>query len=102
MLFISLEQNFEIKFAFQKIITLRYYLNEAHHIFISQLAISLYTISTTFILGLFTNNTIVGYFAAADKIIQAFKSLMVPVSQALYPYMASKFQNEEKKFFSNN
>jgi polysaccharide transporter, PST family len=91
-----IKTNFDIKFAFQKKTTLKYYLNEAHHIFISKLAVSLYTISTTFILGIFTNNTIVGYFAAGDKIIQALRGLMSPVSQTIYPYLSKKVHHSKK------
>jgi PST family polysaccharide transporter len=44
---------------------------------------------------LLTSNTIVGYFAAADKIRQAIQNLLFPFTQAMYPHV-SKLFNESK------
>jgi PST family polysaccharide transporter len=44
---------------------------------------------------LFTNNTIVGYYSGADKIIKAVESILSPVSQAVYPHI-SKIANESR------
>ncbi len=76
--------------------TLKFQIAEGWHVFLSSMAISLYTISATFILGLFANNTVVGYFVAADKIIQAVKGLYQPVSQAIYPVIGKKIQENEQ------
>ena len=92
-----IRREFNIAFEFQSIEKLKFYLADGWHVFISNIAISIYTVSTTFILGLYTNNTIVGYFAAADKIIQAFKGLLSPVSQAIYPYITNKVASSKEE-----
>jgi PST family polysaccharide transporter len=86
-------RDFEVNFKFVGLEELKRQLREGWYIFISTVAISLYTISNTFILGLFTNNTIVGYYAAAEKIVKAVQGLLGPVSQTIYPYI-SKLMNE--------
>lgn len=90
------KKEFNVSFAWQTAATLKFQLAEGWHVFFSSMAISLYTISTTFILGLFTNNTVVGYFAAADKIVQAVKGLYQPVSQAIYPLIGKKIHEDKQ------
>lgn len=59
-------------------------------IFTSTIAINLYTASNIVFLGLMTNNTIVGYFSGAKKIIDNITQLISPVTQAIYPYISQK------------
>ncbi len=66
------------------------------HIFSSSISISMYTASTTFVLGIFTNNQVVGFYSAAEKITQALKGLYQPVSQAMYPIVSSRMAVSQK------
>lgn len=88
-------RDFKIGFIIPSKSSIKQQLIEGWHIFISTVAISLYTISNAFILGLFTNSTIVGYYSAAEKIIKAVQGLLGPVSQTIYPYV-SRLVNQSK------
>jgi PST family polysaccharide transporter len=89
-------KDFKTKLIFPTPQNIKYHLQEGWHIFISTVAISLYTTSNTFILGLFTSDTIVGYYSAAERIIRAVQGLLTPISQSVYPYI-SKLANESKE-----
>lgn len=82
-------KEFGIKLKLQKIETLRYYLIDGWHVFISGIFTTLYTNSVTVILGLFTNNITVGYYVLAEKVANIVNSLFLPIQGAIYPYISS-------------
>jgi PST family polysaccharide transporter len=85
-----LRTNFDVKFEWQSLDAIKSQLKDGWHVSISSVSTSMYTTSTTFILGLLTNNLTVGYFAGAHKIVQAARGLYGPVSQAIYPLISKK------------
>lgn len=59
------------------------------HIFLSQIAIRLYTTSNIVILGLFADVSFAGYYSAGDKIARAVQGLQIPLSQAIFPHIGA-------------
>lgn len=65
-------------------------LREGWYLFASRISISLYTVTNSFILGLFESLTVVGLYVAADKIVRASMNIFVPIYQSLYPRYSQK------------
>ena len=81
-------KNFRVNLILPTTGSIKHQLEDGWHIFISSIAINLCTTSNTVILGIFTNNTIVGFYSAGDKIIRALVGLFEPLSQTVYPYIS--------------
>jgi PST family polysaccharide transporter len=77
---------FKIKFRLPSFKEIKIQLKSGWNIFQSMIAINIYTTSNTFILGLFASETVVGYYAAADKIKMAFQGILSVLSQTVFPY----------------
>lgn len=67
------------------------------HVFLASFGGSIYNNSNVFFLGIVASSTVVGYFAAADKLIKAVQNLIVPVSQAVYPHVANLMKDSQDK-----
>jgi PST family polysaccharide transporter len=63
---------------------------ESFSFFISRISVSIYTITSSFVLGLVAGNVAVGFYISAEKIYTAFQTVYYPLNQVLYPYMVSK------------
>lgn len=74
-------------------------MSDGWHVFISTAAISLYTTSTTLILGFVSTPVSVGYFVAADKLRQAAQGLITPISQSFYPRINAVMSKNENEGF---
>ena len=58
--------------------------------FISNFSINAYISSNLFILALFANSTITGYYSIADKLLYAFRQLLNIFFNAIYPQACQK------------
>lgn len=87
-----IRKEFGIGFQIQNINTLKPYLVDGWHLFLSRIYVSTYTTANTLLLGFFTNNTTVGYYSIAEKIVVSIAGLFEPVNQTIYPYLARKYK----------
>ena len=65
--------------------------------FYSSIAINIYTSGNTFILGIITNNTVVGYFNAALKLANCAKMIIDTASTALFPHTSFLLSQSKNK-----
>ena len=91
-------REFNIEFKLQKLSTLKNYLAQGWHVFLSRFYVSMYTTTNLLLLGLFTNTTIVGYYSITEKIVLAISGLYEPLNQTLYPYLARKYKENFTDF----
>jgi PST family polysaccharide transporter len=92
-------KEFEVRFKFQNIKTLKYYLIDGWDIFVSRLFGSLYRSSNIVLLGLLTNNTAVGFYTIAEKVIKSLQMLQDVVGNTLFPYLSKKFHTDKSLYF---
>lgn len=91
---------YKIKLTLPSKDQLMHQFKEGWDIFISNLATSLYTTSNIFVLGFFANNTIVGYYSSAEKIVKAITSLISPLIQTVYPFLSKALQDSREHALS--
>ncbi len=92
------KKEFGVWFELQTIDTIKHHLVEGWHVFVSRFYVSLYITTNVIILGLFTNNTAIGYYSIAEKIVVAIGGLFDPANQTIYPYLARKHKENFNQF----
>ncbi len=68
---------------------LRNTFDEGWHLFMSSAAISLYTNTNVFLVGMLAGNVEAGYFSAAEKMVRAMIGVIGPITQAIFPHINS-------------
>ena len=98
---VLIKKEFGVEFRWQKVDTIVLYFQEGWYVFLSQFKISLFSTSNIIILGLFTNNVAVGYYTAAEKIMRALAMMQVPITGAIFPYIAKNIHNNKQATINN-
>jgi PST family polysaccharide transporter len=78
-----------LRLEWPKLSELRETLSDGWHLFVSMAAVSLYTNTNVFMVGLLAGNTQAGYFSAAEKLVRGGQGILTPIMQAMFPHVSS-------------
>lgn len=93
---------YQVRFKLENLSTLYFYLKDGLYIFYTSILTTLYNQSNIFILGIFTNNTVVGYFAIADKLRLVILTVLSPITTALYPHFSNLFKDKPAEYLKKH
>jgi PST family polysaccharide transporter len=95
-----IKQKYHLKFIFIKYDLIYKELKDGWHIFLSRITVILYTSINTFVLGLLTNNELVGIYSIAEKIYMAIRGLLNPFVQAIFPFLVRKYKENKVEYLN--
>ena len=91
-------RKFQLEFILQKYVDIKRELKTGWDIFISILAVNLYTTSRVFAVGLLTNNVLTGYYSLAEKIANIIQTFpMDSFTRAVYPRISKVFTKNKQR-----
>ena len=94
-------RHFQLRIQWPPLTDLKDALTEGWHLFVSTAAVSMYTNTNVFLVGLLAGNVEAGYFSAADKLVRAMQGLIAPITQAVFPhvsYLAAESKQRALRF----
>ncbi|MEO0286412.1 MAG: flippase [candidate division WOR-3 bacterium] len=95
-------KNLGYKFVIPGFKEIFFQLKDGLSIFLSQVAINLYTTSNTVILGFLTSDLYVGYYTAGQKLVMIVLGFIGLVQQTVYPYanrLVAQSRENAMRFF---
>lgn len=93
-----IKSKFDIYFKRQKFENIYFQFKDGWYIFTSRLSVSMYTYLNIILLGFMTNNTIVGYFEIANRLVNIVITFVNAFTQAVYPNLANIYKSSKSKF----
>ena len=97
--FFIINKEFDVRIRSVGIAKIRMYLIDGWDIFISRIFSSLYKNTNVIVLGVLTNNTIVGYYSIAQRLIKAMQAMQDVVGNTLFPFLTKKYDKNKRRFF---
>jgi PST family polysaccharide transporter len=82
-------RKFKVHLQLPSMADLKHTFVDGWHLFVSNAAVSLYTNTNLFLVGMLAGNVQAGYFSAAEKIIRAMIGVVMPITQAVFPHVSS-------------
>jgi PST family polysaccharide transporter len=96
-LYIALSR-YRIRLVIPNLNDTRLRLAEGWHVFVSTIAISAYSNTRLFIVGLMTNNLLTGFYAIAEKLLGFMQSAcLIPLVQTVYPRLSRIYSQDRAK-----
>lgn len=90
-------RKYKIKFVFESYKNLYDYFKKGLMIFLSEIYAFVYSSSNVLILGFLVDNSIVGFYALSEKILNLLKGLFSPFVQAAYPALSIIVKESPKR-----